>query len=422
MTPPRPLLRLPLRALLRRPFDELATQRAWSRLRTARTPPVRHRRAAVLLAAALAVAALLLIVLRRDVGPLRLDADRVVLEVDLSGPPLQVQASDGSAITVSPGGRVEVVESSATAFGTHVDRGRARFEVRPGSARRWTVDCGAFVVEVVGTAFEVERTADQASVSVDRGEVVVRGEAVPGHLVRLRAGERLTVPLSAVVAAPSAAVSAAPAPPAGPDAPAPSPDASGPELLPQLAPQLPSPLGPQLGPYPGPPAPALPTSSASTSAASPWRDLARAGDYRQAYAVLGPEGLRDAALHASVDELLTLADVARLSGHPADAVAPLERILREQGGAGRASIAALTLGRLQLDSLGQPAAAAASLNRAIAAGLPGGLAEDALARRVEAYARAGDRDAARAALAELERRYPASGRVAPARRWVDPPP
>jgi transmembrane sensor len=408
------LLRAPLGRHLRRPLDDLAQQRLWLRVRA---PRAARRRTGLLLAAAAALAVIVaLVVVGRDPGgPLRLDADRVVLEVAADGAPLEVAASDGSSMRLSPRTRVEVIENDDEAFATLVTAGRARFEVKPGGSRRWTVDCGAFVVEVVGTVFEVERDAGAARVSVERGEVVVRGEAVPGRIVRVRAGEDLTVP--ATIAAPSEApVGAAEAEPSAPTEPPASsaeapPDAPGPPTTPP-------------GPIPDTSSSAAPGPSASAAAASSprWRDLARAGDYDEAYDALGPAGLRSATQVASVDELLALADVARLSGHPADAVAPLSRILSDHGGDGRASLAALTLGRLQLDALGQPAAAAVSLNRAIASGLPAGLAEDALARRVEAYARAGDVTAGRAALAELERRFPASKRIAAARLLVFPAP
>ena len=107
-----------------------------------------------------------------------------------------------------------------------------------------------------------------------------------------------------------------------------------------------------------------------------------------------------------VADLLMLADVARLSGHAAEAVAPLERILHDFPHDPQAPLAALALGRLELDALDRPARAAAVLNRALALGVPRSLREDVRARLVEAYARAGDRTATRAAAAVYVREFP----------------
>ena len=170
-----------------------------------------------------------------------------------------------------------------------------------------------------------------------------------------------------------------------------------------------------------PPVPSGPPVRAATP--ETWKQLAARGENAKAYAQLGRAGLASAARSASVGDLFALADVARLSGHPADARAPLERIFGEHPTDGRASLAALTLGRVQLRSLGAPAAAATALERALALGLPAGLDEEAYGLLVEARATAGDRAGARAAYAEYVARFPASagGRQAALRRWVSDP-
>ena len=109
---------------------------------------------------------------------------------------------------------------------------------------------------------------------------------------------------------------------------------------------------------------------------------------------------------AGVGDLLLLADVARLSGHPRDAVAPLERILDAYPRDAQAPLAAFALGRLELDALDAPARAARALDRALALGLPQSLREDARARLVEAHARSGNAAAARAAAAAYRREFP----------------
>jgi transmembrane sensor len=104
--------------------------------------------------------------------------------------------------------------------------------------------------------------------------------------------------------------------------------------------------------------------------------------------------------------------VARLSGHPADAAAPLERIVNHFGSDAQAPLAAFALGRLELDGLGHPGKAAAALQRALALGVPASLREDVRARLVEAYSRGGDREAARAAAEAYRREFPAGRHTA----------
>ncbi len=115
------------------------------------------------------------------------------------------------------------------------------------------------------------------------------------------------------------------------------------------------------------------------------------------------EGLRRESKRLGVDDLLALADVARLSGHPAEAVMPLDRILSEFANDAQAPLAAFALGRLEMDSLGHAQAAASAFRKALMLGIPRGLREDVRARLVEAYARSGDaRAAQRAADAYLD--------------------
>jgi transmembrane sensor len=137
-----------------------------------------------------------------------------------------------------------------------------------------------------------------------------------------------------------------------------------------------------------------------------WRELARDGHHREAFAALGARGFQKETRHVGVTDLLVLADVARLSGHPADAVAPLERILTDFPADPQAALAAFAVGRLELDALGRPTRAAAALNRALTLGLPQTLREDVRARLVEAYLRSGNRAAARTAADAYKREFP----------------
>jgi transmembrane sensor len=166
------------------------------------------------------------------------------------------------------------------------------------------------------------------------------------------------------------------------------------------------------------PAGSRPGKGSKAAAAPSFRDLARRGDYKGAYDALGASGIRRESMGDGVDTLLLLADIARLSGHPEEAAAPLARIVARRPNDPRTPLAAFTLGRLELDTLGQPARAARSFKAALALGLSEPLVEDARARLVEALARAGDLEGARAAAAEYERRSPDGQRLKDVRRWI----
>ena len=121
-----------------------------------------------------------------------------------------------------------------------------------------------------------------------------------------------------------------------------------------------------------------------------------------------------------VADLLALADVARLTGHPNEALKPLRQIVGGHAEDPRSAMAAFTLGRVLLDSLGNPVQAGFAFERAIALKLPSSLAEDAQARLVEAHARAGAVVQARAAANVYRARYPAGRRLTDVNHWSPP--
>jgi transmembrane sensor len=108
--------------------------------------------------------------------------------------------------------------------------------------------------------------------------------------------------------------------------------------------------------------------------------------------------------------LFERADRARHEGHPEQALGTLREIIDRFPKDPHAPAAAFTRGRLLLEVLGKPAAAAAAFAEAGRLANGGPLAEDALAREAEALHRAGNTRAARER-AELYRdRYPSGSR------------
>ncbi len=318
-------LQRPIKRELRDATSPAAVARMWSRIQArALTAPARRRfsSAWLLAAAAIFVIGIAVAVLRGRAGTANAEA-----VLDAHGAPLRALhasegeskelLSDGSTLTLFGATDVEVLDNSATAVVLQQHRGKVLYDIRPGGPRRWTIECGLATVEVIGTEFRVDRSDAGIHVEVSRGVVLVRGERVPDRAARLTAGMSLDVALSptGALSAPTATAIASAEPSTKEDAP------------PAPAPEEPS-----------------------------WKALAKHGESAKAYTELGPGGVARVARVASVDELLLLADVARLSGHAGEAVMPLERIISTYPKSAQAPLAAFTLGKIQLG--GSPAAAA----------------------------------------------------------------
>ncbi len=262
--------------------------------------------------------------------------------------PARVELADGSSIEALPGARVDGLASSPSEFVVLVRRGRARFAVKPGGPRRWSIETRDVRVEVVGTVLTVEADGAGASVHVEAGAVLVRSPALADGVQRLEAGQSLRVNSRAPDALPAA------------------PDALG----------------------------VSDALDASVEALAPTR--ARAARRERAAPVARP---RAAQLWEEVDE-------ARRENRPAHAAALLGRLLREHPDDSQAALAAFTRGVLQLDQLGQAEQAARSFEQALELGLGAALREDCYSRWARAAARVGDTAALRAVLAEYKRLYP----------------
>jgi transmembrane sensor len=153
--------------------------------------------------------------------------------------------------------------------------------------------------------------------------------------------------------------------------------------------------------------PASPTAAQTREG---WRELARDGEYDRAYAVI-------AAVRDEPEELLLAADVKRLSHHPAEAIEPLRAVVRDHASDPRAPLAAFTLGRVLLEELGRPAEAADAFADAVRLAPSGPMAEDALAREVEAQSRAGEPAAAKRLAQQYVAQFPTGRKLKSVRRF-----
>jgi transmembrane sensor len=338
---------------------------------------------AVAAAAACALVVVRVWPVRAPGGPLRLADGGAVgtLAQDGSAAAREVALNDGSQLSLSPGSTLDVLENSGERFDVQLRTGRVGFEVHPGGPRRWIIEAGVATVEVVGTRFEVNRTPQGVDVDVFRGIVLVRGERVPGQVQRLVKGGHLHV--DALV---KAAVSLPP-PPAVVEPPPAEHSAQPARAAPPL--RRPAP------------------EHAAESSPPAWEKLAQAQQFKEAYGALGPSGTVGVDLeHLPIDRMLEVADVARRSGHPEEAVQVLLRVVERFPADRNSAVAAFTRGRIEADQLNHSASAAEAFAQALQLGLPGALDEDARVRLVEARHKSSDAAGARAAFDEYVARYP----------------
>jgi transmembrane sensor len=294
-----------------------------------------------------------------------------------SGPTTLVFA-DRSTVVVDPGTSMKPTLNTGRDFTLRLARGRLRLEVKPGGPRRWRVDCDYLRVEVVGTSFTVARDHEGVKVSVFEGKVALSGpDLEPG-------GRRLAALQQAFIADPAREPAVAEKP-------------VEPEDEPRVA------------------------STAGEASDSSWRRYAEQGNHATAFAELGEEGIRTEASEASPHDLMLLADVARLSGHPRQAVKPLEKLLAQHESSPQAPLAAFILGRLELDALSRPARAVDALLKARMLGVPESLEQSVSYRLVQAYARAGRATDARREADYYIERFPNGRFTSLVKEWSTEP-
>ena len=98
--------------------------------------------------------------------------------------------SDGSRVTLSAGGRVDVLDNTQHELVLALRSGRARFDLLPTSAHRFRVDDAGMRVEVTGEShFTMQQGEHGVQVEVDRGALVLRGPKVEAGMQRLTRGQ-----------------------------------------------------------------------------------------------------------------------------------------------------------------------------------------------------------------------------------------
>jgi len=282
----------------------------------------------------------------------------------------------GRHLRFADGSSVELMDARAKVEVEHVEPGRVEvalldgkthFTVASQAGRRFVVRVAQTSIQVLGATFTVTREAERVHVRVVGGSVEVHSGV--DHR-RLAADEASWFSLL-TAAAPAQGL----------------PDASVPSA----------------------------SESRTETAHARFLEHARKRQYARAMEVIRakPSVVRD-----NGEELMLAADAARLSGDVGAALPYLKRVTEQHATDSRAPLAAFTLGRILLFELGRPAEArkAFALTRRLSS--QGALAEDALAREVEAAARAGEHDATRALGEEYFRRYPQGLRRSEVQRFA----
>jgi transmembrane sensor len=282
--------------------------------------------------------------------------------------PAQLKLPEGSQVQVSPSGRVDFQALAPDSVRLVLTRGWVELDVSHVAGRKFVVQAGGVDVVVRGTHFRVELAdADPqvVSVAVTRGAVEVIERQSGNVAKRLGAGMSWTMGQRAAPVAPSAE--------------------------PPQAPVVAAPVA---------------SADQATTNTDRFDELYKARKLKQAYDSLGDAGFERAAASSGPKRLLELADAARLSGHPRQAAGALDSLRRRYRSDARAGLAALELGRLRLDSFGDPAGALEALRDAQALSRSPSVQEDALARQAQALEALGNAAGCRRVQADYLKRYP----------------
>lgn len=276
--------------------------------------------------------------------------------LETAGDAMAVGLDDGSRLELAAHTKVRVSGNEPASMALELDHGRVDCDITHRPGRHFTVAAAGVSVRVKGTKFGVELapSRDRVDVDVERGlvEVSWRNGAERRDLA---AGEHWSIDLKA------------PAPPASGAAEPPSTGAV-------------EPVPPNTAEAPPADASVAPETAPSSAGRAPHEAGAR--------------------------ELLDLGNAARRAGDAAGAARAYEQLLMLHPTDGRAGLAAFELGRLRMDRLGDVPGAIQALQKAVLMAPGAGFREDAMARLVEAYARAGQSERCRSAQRAYLSSYP----------------
>ncbi len=354
--------------------------------------------------------------------PLMVAEDRSTQEAPVPKPFKTERFADGSiAVVQTPSTQLQTTIRQPDLHELRLTSGRARFTVTPNPQRVFRVLTRHARIEVLGTSFTVDENEDGARVEVHEGRVVVitgaeRQELGAGMTLEVKAQDQTALAPDVEEESPEEiALRAELAESAEEEAQAESERrrrrksrrarrarARSLRKLRALHAKNEMPVAEEEPEEAEEPreeertvvTPKIPREGLGTpppARRTVWRSLAKSGDYRAAYTAMKEA---PAPVLNQTAELMLAADVARLSGHPVEAVPFLQRVMDDHPKHPRAVLAAFTLGRIQRRQLGHPRKAAESFAKARQLAPNGSLAADALAHEAECLQMAGEKERA----------------------------
>jgi ferric-dicitrate binding protein FerR (iron transport regulator) len=339
-------------------------------------------------------------------------AEQDYLFVPSTAPSGHVSFSDGSRLTLSPGGRGRIVALHANGAEIGLEDGRASLEVVHRPDTHWSVAAGPFAIQVTGTAFDVRWSGADEMFEVDlkSGSVKIRGPLAPAG-IELAAGQRLIADLRAAQlrieriepqTSEEATASAAPS------------KLNEPVIASPMPRGLP---GAGLSRDGETPARARgPRREAVDEAKPSWTQRIAAGDFRGVLAEAEQRGLEATLAQAALADLVALSDAARYAGRVDVAHRALMAQRERFAGSNAARTAAFLLGRLADTSEARPAGAIGWYDRYLTEAPNGEFASEALGRKLVAQQRVSGAASALATAQEYLRRFPQGPYAAKARQ------
>lgn len=311
--------------------------------------------------------------------------------------PVLVQFSDGTRLTVDPLSRARVVDTEPYGASLALENGSLTAHVVHTGHSAWHVSAGPFAVRVTGTRFDLrwDSASQRFAITVLEGSVTVAGSIV-GAERPVRAGETLVASVAEgrfdlISGQRTPALARSEAAPAVPltDGPAFGDPDAAPAVSPESAADAPE-----------------PSEAPSRDAAGGWRELAKKGDLRGAFAMAEARGFPSACDGATPAELLLLGDAARLSGRADRASEALFTLRRRYPHDPRRAAAAFALGKVAFDQRHAYAQAAEWFSTCAREQPNGPLVREARGRQVEALRNAGDGAGAQRAARDYLAHYP----------------
>jgi transmembrane sensor len=309
--------------------------------------------------------------------------------IESASTPVTVTLRDGSTLALDAQTRLRLLRDEPQDVDVELANGKTTFDVTHVGGRAFRVHAGLVQVKVLGTRFEVAKSARKEGthiqVAVTRGVVEVQRQDATGGVRRLNAGETW----SALIPTRSVAQPAA-APPNSTATgardvetkPAPQPAAAPPPVE-QLQPDL---FAPEHSP---------PSTREERRLAREEQRNARARAAAQA---------RERAMGSA--ELFKRANLARRTGQTHEAADAYVELLRRYPDDSRAGLVAFELGRIRMDALGQPKAAVEAFVLALRTSPRASFREDALARIVFASDQLGEYATCRSARDRYVKDFP----------------